>query len=72
MSSVSLVTKGMICQGSTGCGGVFTQQQQPVVEMPIINVIKVKTKIPKILSNQVDLSELSRIVFNVDKVLSTY
>jgi len=70
MSGISLATKGMICNGNgASSGGGLPVLSTPVAEMPVINVVRIKTKI---LKPGISLKELSTIVFNVDKVLSSY
>ena len=71
MSGLSLVTKGMICQGTviSGGGTYGRPTQEVMVESPIVKVTKVKTKVIK---TGIDLSEIPNISFKVDKVLSSY
>jgi len=70
MSGVSLATKGMICgNGLVGVGTMGRPASEAIVEAPIINVIKVKTKV---INVGIDLFENANITFKVDKVLSSY
>lgn len=70
MSAISLVTKGMICKsGAVGAGTMGIPPTSHIIESPIIHITKVKTKT---LKTGIDLVELAKISFTVDKVLSSY
>jgi hypothetical protein len=70
MSGVSLATKGMICRGGIqGAGTMGRPPSESIVEAPMIHITKVKTKVIK---TGIDLEELEKISFKVEKVLSSY
>jgi len=71
MSGIALITKGMICQGianNTMNGTYGRPFQESVIEAPIINVTKIRTKVIK---KGIDLTEMSNISIKIDDVLSS-